>query len=215
MVGEEDVVIALTNSKGGVGKTTLAVHLAAWSQEHGHGVVLVDADSQGASSLWLREAAPGIKAVRLPSADDVLDAIPTLQKDFGLIVVDGPAGLSEITRSILLVADLALLPCGPSVLDLRAATEAVKVVRQAQRIRHGMPEARLVPNKLQARYRLSRELLESLRFLAVPTSNGLRLRQAFADAAGQGALVWQLGRRGGCAAREIRGLFHGLFAEKS
>jgi len=46
-------------------------------------------------------------------------------------VIDGPAGLSEVTRAVLLVANLALLPCGPSVLDLRAAQEAIRVVLQA------------------------------------------------------------------------------------
>ena len=49
-------VVALTNSKGGVGKSTVSVHLAAWSQERGLRTALVDADIQGASSLWLHEA---------------------------------------------------------------------------------------------------------------------------------------------------------------
>jgi len=51
--------------------------------------------------------------------------------------------LSEVTRAILLVADLAWLPCGPSVLDLRAANDAIRVLKQAQAIRHGPPQALL------------------------------------------------------------------------
>ena len=114
-----------------------------------------------------------------------------------------------MTRAILLLADLAWLPCGPSVLDLRAATEALRVVRQAQHIRQGPPQAVLVPNKLQVQYRLSRELLETLKSLEIPAAGGLRLRQAYADAAGQGTVVWRLGPRGQAAALEIRELFDG------
>lgn len=203
------MIIALTNSKGGVGKSTLAVHLAAWLSERGDRIALVDADAQGSSSAWLREAAPSIPVFRLANPDDILDQVPQLAGEFGAVVVDGPAGLSEVTRAILLLADLAWLPCGPSVLDLRAATEALRVVRQAQHIRQGPPQAVLVPNKLQVQYRLSRELLETMKSLEIPAAGGLRLRQAYADAAGQGTVVWRLGPRGQAAALEIRELFDG------
>lgn len=209
------MIVAVTNSKGGVGKTTLAVHLAAWWQEQGTTSALVDADTQGSSSTWLAEAAPQTPVFRLQTADDILDQVPRLQGDFARVVVDGPAGLSEVTRAILLVCDLALLPCGPSILDLRAVTEAARVVRQAQQIRQGPPQAILVPNKLQARYRLSRELLDTVKSLDIPATAGLRLRQAYADAAGQGTVVWRLGAPGQAAANEIKELFHGQFGQES
>ena len=200
-------LIALTNSKGGVGKSTVAVHLAAWCAEQGRNTALVDADAQGASSLWLHEAAPDIVLFRLQTPDEILDQVPQLAMQFDVIVVDGPAGLSEVTRAVLLVASLALLPCGPSVLDLRAVQEAIRVVGQAQRIRGGPPQAVLVPNKLQVQYRLTQELLATVQTLGVPVLGGLRLRQAFADAAGQGTLVWRLGPRGLAATEEITRLF--------
>ena len=209
------MIIALTNSKGGVGKSTLAVHLAVWWRERGANVGLVDADAQGSSSCWLREAAPDIAVVRLQTADDILDQVPKRAADFEHLVVDGPAGLSEVTRAILLVADLALLPSGPSVLDLRAANDAIRVLKQAQTIRQGPPQAVLVPNKLQVQYRLSRELLETAKSLEIPSTSGLRLRQAYADAAGQGTVVWRLGPRGELAALEIREVFNGLLGQDS
>jgi len=208
------MIVALTNSKGGVGKSTIAVHLAAWWQEQGASVGLVDADAQGSSSVWSQEASPQTPVFRLHTPDDVLDQIPDLQRRFDRLVIDGPAGLSEVTRAILLVTDLALLPCGPSVLDLRAATDAIRVVKQAQAIRHGPPDAVLLPNKLQIQYRLSREFLEATGSLEAPTAaTPLRLRQAFADAAGQGTVVWRLGPRGEAAANEIKELFHGIFRQ--
>ena len=203
-------IIALTNSKGGVGKSTVAVHLAAWCAEQGRHTALVDADAQGASSLWLHEAAPDIALFRLQTPDDILDQVPQLAAQFDALVIDGPGGLSEVTRAVLLVAHLALLPCGPSVLDLRAVQEAIRVVGQAQRIRGGSPQAALVPNKLQVQYRLTQELLAAVRTLGMPVRSGLRLRQAYADAAGQGTLVWRLGPRGLAATEELSRLFEEL-----
>jgi chromosome partitioning protein len=59
------MILALANSKGGVGKSTLAVHLAVWLHEKGRQVAFVDSDVQGSSSAWLQEAAPEIKPIRL------------------------------------------------------------------------------------------------------------------------------------------------------
>jgi len=183
------------------------VHLAAWGHAQGRRTALVDADAQGASSVWLHEAEPAIPISRLQTPDEILDQVPRLAAQFDVLVIDGPAGLSEVTRAVLLVTDLALLPCGPSVLDLRALQEAIRVVGQAQRIRGGPPQAVLVPNKLQVQYRLTQELLATVQSLGVPALGGLRLRQAFADAAGQGTLVWRLGLRGAAATEEITQLF--------
>jgi len=209
------MIIALTNSKGGVGKSTVAVHLAAWWKLQGNRVAMVDADAQGSSSLWLREAAPETTVFRLQTPDEILDRVPELHREFDHLIVDGPGGLSEVTRAILLTVDLALLPCGPSVLDLRAVHDAIRVVKQAQKIRGGPPQAALVPNKLQVQYRLSREFLEAARSLEIPAVAGLRLRQAYADAAGQGTVVWQLGPRGEAAANEIKELFHELLGQNT
>ena len=209
------MIVALTNSKGGVGKSTLAVHLAVWWKDQGGDVALVDADAQGSSSVWLREAAPHIPVFRLQTPDDILEKIPELRSTYDHLAIDGPAGLSEVTRAILLVADMALLPCGPSVLDLRAVNDAIRVVNQAQAIRQGPPRAVLVPNKLQVQYRLSRELLETSKSLGIPSVGGLRLRQAYADAAGQGVVVWNLGPRGEAAANEIKEVFDGLLGQSA
>ncbi len=208
-------IIALTNSKGGVGKSTVAVHLAAWCHGRRQRTALVDADVQGASSIWLHEAEPHVPIHRLQTPDDILDQVPRLSFHCDVLVIDGPAGLTEVTRAILLVTNLALLPCGPSVLDLRAVQEAIRVVGQAQRIRGGPPQAVLVPNKLQVQYRLTQELLVTVQSLGAPVLGGLRLRQAFADAAGQGTLVWRLGPRGEAATAEITHFFEELGIHES
>jgi chromosome partitioning protein len=198
---------AFANPKGGVGKSTLSVHAAVWLCEQGKNVAVVDADVQGSSSAWLEEAAPKLPLVRLITADDILEELPKLREQFEHVVIDGPAGLSEVTRAILLLTDVALLPCGPSVLDLRAAFEAIRAVRQVQSIRHGPPHAVLVPNGLKTRQRLSKDFVDATRALDIPASSGLRDLQAYADSVGQGTVVWKMGPRAADAAAEIKQLF--------
>ena len=200
--------IAMVNAKGGVGKSTLAVHLAAWLHEHGRRVMLVDCDLQRSSSQWLREAEPGVRIVVVDGEDEVIEQARTWQREVDVVIADGPAGLKELTRALLLVCDVALIPCGPSVLDVRAASEAIRVLKQAQSIRGGAPEPLLVLNKLQARLRLSRELYDAAVRLDIPTAKAsVGLRQAYADAVGQGSVVWRMRPKATAAAAELEQLF--------
>src|SRR5580698_1287900 len=105
------MIIAIANSKGGVGKSTLAVHLAAWLHDQGHRVTLADCDTQQSSSEWIREAVPEIKAVRLDNPDVILSELPALYSEADYVVADGPGSQSETSRALLLRADLAIVPC--------------------------------------------------------------------------------------------------------
>ena len=202
------MLIALANSKGGVGKTTVSVHYAVAQAERGRKTALIDSDAQGSSTRWLQDIQDSVAVFPLKTADDVIDQAPKIVSQFDVVVADGPAGLSEVTRALLLVADLALLPCCPSALDLRAAQDAIRVVQQAQMIRKGPPRTFLLPNKLQTNYRLSRELLETADSLGIPSLKALKLRQAYADAAGQGTVVWRLP-----GTKEVADEINDLFAQ--
>jgi chromosome partitioning protein len=209
------MLIAMVNSKGGVGKSTLAVHFAVWLHECGYKTVLLDCDLQRSSSQWVAEAEEAVKVVVLHSEDEVIEQSPILQQESDIVIADGPAGLKELTRALLLVADLALIPCGPSVLDLRAATEAIRIVKQAQQIRNGAPEAQLILNKVQPRYRLSRELHEASNGFEIPAAaHAVGLRQAYADAVGQGTVVWRMGVSAKQAADEMNALFLELVPQR-
>ena len=114
------MMIAVANSKGGVGKSTLAVHLAAWLHKQGHSVILADCDSQQSSSQWIREAVPDVKVVCIKDPDTIFNDLPTLNKEADFVVADGPGSLAEISRALLLVADAAIVPCKASMLEVRA-----------------------------------------------------------------------------------------------
>jgi chromosome partitioning protein len=203
------MIYGLTNSKGGVGKTTIAVHLAAYLANKKRTVTFLDADPQQSASTWIRELGLKIRLEGLEGitkAEAIFHRVAALAADADDGVIDGPAGLSETTRAIMASADKVFLPCGPSILDYRAASRAVLLLREAQKAGKGLPKGALIPNKLQKRGRLSREMLSGIAELEVPVLSGLSQRQAFADAAGQAKTVSQIGASAFLAAHEMKQL---------
>lgn len=211
------VIITVANSKGGTGKTLLAVHLAAWLERRGSQVALVDADAQGSSGAWAAEALPDVPCEAIHDARGLARRLPELAEAFEAVIVDGPAGLAEQTRALLLVGDLAVIPVCPSVGDLRAARLAVDVLTDARAVRRdGKPGALLVLNRYQGHTRLSRECLEAAATLGVPVAKQpVRQLQAYADAVGQGQTVFTMGAAADGAADDLRRLFPEVIAWQS
>lgn len=202
------MILAVANSKGGVGKSTLSVHLAAWLHAQGHRVILADCDSQQSSSEWIREAEPGVRAVRLDNPDIILNDLPSLCQEADYVIADGPGSQTETSRALLLRADLAIVPCKASMLEVRALAKATEVLRQAQDIRKGLPNAVIVLSMVAMRYRLTQDMRDAAAALALPLAvRAMILRQVYADAPGQGSLVWNMGSRAADAATEINALF--------
>jgi chromosome partitioning protein len=208
------MIIAIANSKGGVGKSTLAVHLAAWLHEQGHKVTLADCDTQQSSSEWIREAAPGVKAVRLDNPDVILNELPLLNHDADFVVADGPGSQTETSRALLLRADMAIVPCKASMLEVRALAKATDVLRQAQDIRAGIPSAVIVLSMVGKNYRLTKDMKDAATALQLPlATTAMILRQIYADAPGQGAIVWNMGSRAKEAAKEVNKLFREILPD--
>jgi chromosome partitioning protein len=208
------MIIAIANSKGGVGKSTLAVHLAAWLQKQGNRVTLADCDTQQSSSEWIREAVPEIKAVRLDNPDEILNELPMLNQDADYVVADGPGSQTETSRALLLRADLAIVPCKASMLEVRALAKATEVLRQAQDIRGGKPDAVIVLSMVGRNYRLTQDMKEAAAALGLPlATTAMILRQIYADAPGQGSVVWGMGTRAREAATEVEQLFRELLPD--
>lgn len=200
------MIIAVVNQKGGVGKTTLAVHLAVWHHQRGRRVAFVDADGQSSSSRWIRAAEPGVTLVTERTARGIVERTQTLVQDHEVIIADGPANLAEGTRALLLVADLALIPCGVTVPELESTADTIRILEEAQAVRSsGLPAAQVVLSRLRSgRFTLTREAPEAAGMLGVPVCrNVLRLREQIADAPGQRSVVWRMGFRAKVAAAEM------------
>ncbi len=207
------LIYGLTNSKGGVGKTTIAVHLAAWLAQQKRRVAFIDADPQQSASTWIKELGLPIELYQLAKPEEIFQRVTKLATVAHDIVMDGPAGLSTTTRAIMLKADRVFLPCGPSILDLRALTKAVALLKEAQKARKGKLTGALIPNRLQKRGRLSRDVVKAAERTGLPVLTGITLRQSFADAAGQASVVWKMGILSRAAAFEMESLLEEMTSD--
>jgi chromosome partitioning protein len=209
-------IIALINQKGGCGKSTTAVHFAYWlATKKKKNVLLVDADAQQSSSQWLSgmELPIPYKVVQTP--DDLLEQIPELALQCDPLIVDGPASLAESTRAILFRADLAIVPVQPTGVDLRSASDAVRLIKQAQSVRGGPPAAAVFLSRAVKGTKLKDEayaLLSKTPDVKM-LSTVIHQKQAIADTSGQSATVWDLsGRPATESAREYDRLFKEILA---
>jgi chromosome partitioning protein len=101
--------IVVSNVKGGVGKTTTAVYMAAAAARRGRGpVVLVDADPQGASAEWY-DADP-IEEVELVEGPSVRTVSKAMNQEEGIVVVDTPPGEGTVVQAALARADAVVIP---------------------------------------------------------------------------------------------------------
>ena len=209
------MLIALANTKGGVGKSTLAVHLAVWCHDQGAKVALVDADKQGLSYRWTALAEPKIDIHRVATPEECLTNVQDLLQSHDFVVGDCPGGLDDVSRTLLILAGLAVLPVTPSILDLWSVKDATTILQYAQKINGGRPEGRLVLNRIKKRERISRELRETVPSLGLKvTETVIHDRSAYRDAAQQGSVVGRMGKRFCAEAAEIDSLFRELLAER-
>ena len=186
-------VIGVIGRKGGSGKTTIAVHLAAVFATQGKNVAVVDADTQGSATYWAEPGHLPMQVVHRP-----LEHAREMQAwsravrgiDADLLVLDAPPHLNEALGGVIGLSDVALVPCGPSGLDLIATAEAVGLVRQVRDERgDGRPHILLVPNRVDRRTTSGRDLAAALKDLGEPVGPGIGARTVFSDVFNVGAWV--------------------------
>ena len=200
--------IAVANQKGGTGKTTLALNLAAGLQRRASTLVL-DADPQASISQWaaMGDASGHLPTVHAVAQDDVPAHIAQGSRGHRYVVIDCPPTLQTATvGDVLNSVDMLLVPIQPSPVDLWASVDITAAVRNARQ-RNPRLKAFVVLNQLDSRNALSRSVREALTELEFPTLRaGLARRAAYRSAAVEGTSVYGLGHRGKAAAREIEAL---------
>ncbi len=194
-------VIALLNQKGGVGKTTLAVHLATAFARDGQRVLLVDADPQGSALDWsaAREQEPAFPVVGLPKAS-LHKELPNVGRGYDTILIDGPPRVYDVARSAIMASDLVVIPVQPSSYDVWAAKEIVDLLAEAAVYRPQLDSVFVVNRKI-VNSAIGRDVTAALSAYPIPVlSNALCQRVAFAESGALGRTVFDLDPR--CPASE-------------
>lgn len=206
-------VTAVINQKGGAGKTTLAMNLAAGLAQRGSTVV-VDLDPQGSSVQWASQGStPFPVAVKQVQGKWDAQSLRQTFRAFAHVVLDCPPSLeSHASVQALRACDLALIPVLPSPVDLWASLRLPQEIEEARRLRPQI-RAYLVLNQMEPQSALSAAMTEALAEFGLPVLQAtLRRRAAFRTAALDGVSVYQMGGRGAPAAADIEAIINEILS---
>lgn len=197
------MIIAFASQKGGVGKTTLALHLAHAIALSKKRVLLADADPQGSAASWAaaREDKPPFPVVGM--AQNTLHRdLPDIAVDYDHVVIDSPPRVSALARSAILASELVVIPVQPSSYDIWAAAETVQLIEEAKQFKPEIKATFLI-NRRITNTAIARDVAEALSeypFSTMKTTIGQRV--VFAESAA-GFTVLEMGSNAEAAANEI------------
>lgn len=187
------MIIGVLNQKGGVGKTTLSVNLAACLARTGARVLLIDADPQGSALDWAaaRLGTPLFSVVGFPRATIHKD-IAQLGQGYDHIVIDGPPRVTDLARSAIMASDIVVIPVQPSPYDIWAAEEVVKLITEACVYKENIKSVFVVNRKI-TNTALGRDVREVLAAYPVHVLDAsVAQRVVFAEAAAQGQAIFEI-----------------------
>jgi chromosome partitioning protein len=186
------MIIGFLNQKGGVGKTTLAVHAADALARRKRRVLLVDADPQGSALDWAasRQDAPAFPVAGLPRPS-IHKELPALARGYEFVVIDGPPRVYDVARSAIMASDLILVPVQPSPYDVWAAREIVDLLHEAAVFKPSLKSAFVINRKI-VNTALGRDVTEALAEYPIRVLKAaICQRVALAESAAQGRTVFE------------------------
>ena len=200
-------IVAIVSQKGGVGKTTLAIHLTAEATRAGKKALLVDLDPQGNASRWAArrgDLPPDVSPESPAAIDTVLRDAE--REGYDLVMFDTAPNADRTALRAAKAADLVLIPCRPSQFDIEAIGATLDLCEMARR------PALVVLNAAPVRSRVveeSREAMEGRGAKVCPVI--VRERVAFRHCMPDGRVAGELDPEG-TAAQEIKELYEAVSA---
>jgi chromosome partitioning protein len=178
--------ITVTQRKGGVGKTTIAICIAAELARRGRDVALVDSDPQRSASHWAEPGNLEFPVYEMALEDISVSAWAQEVRNIraGMVVIDTAPSARQMGASIA-VANLILVPCTASGLDLDATAQTLAIIEAARKHRRDRIKVILVPNRLDGRTLEGRQLVEELsefgEIVAPPIASRLAFVRSFTN----------------------------------
>ena len=207
-------VIAVYSLKGGVGKTTLAIHLSHALTLHtkGNTVLLIDADPQGSARDWAaaRQDDPPFTVMAL-DRPILHREIPKLAPNYTHIIIDGPPRASELARSAISAADIVIIPVQPSPYDVWAAQDIINLINEASVFKENLKSAFAINRKI-VNTAIGRDVSEALANFKIPIlKSQICQRVVFAESAATGQTVLETAPNS-AAAKEIKAIAKEILA---
>ncbi len=207
--------VCLTNTKGGVSKSTLSSQIAIWLFDQGYRVGLLDVDPQGTSSNWIAQAEPAIHVLTAETLDQIEQAREEFRELVDILVLDTPGNSrSDMAQAATLLSDIAIIPLQPSKADLRELKNTLTYVKLGQAISGGLkPQATIVITLTAKGDLQTRQLRRDLASFEMPVAvTEIRRLNVLRDGFGT-AVMRSNARDARLAAQDLESLFVEILSE--
>lgn len=189
------MIISFLNQKGGVGKTTLSIHVAANLSLLNYKVLLVDADIQGSAFDWVtvRKADKLFNIIGLHKPI-LHKELKSLSKGYDFVIIDGPPRVYDVARSAIVSSDLVLIPIQPSPYDVWAAKEVIDLINEVSAPISEIKkiQSAFVINRKIYNTAIGRDVIEALEQYNTPVlESHVCQRISYAESASEGLSVME------------------------